>query len=208
MADYKTEQRLYGLGYNYVCGIDDSAVGNFAGSVFMSAVIFPHSLDFQNLIPGLNDSKQKSEDQRNILYQQIKQHALAYSTGTASVPEIDKLNIYWAKFLAARRAIEALSIAPDYVLIDGGTEIPGIDIPQSAVVKGDQKSYSIAAASILAKVDADVHICKLAQLVHPDHEWASNKAYYSANLIAALRKHGKNEWHRQKYVAKFLKETK
>lgn len=203
-ASDKEERKLWDEGYNYVCGCDESGMGCFAGDVYVSTVIFPADIDYKNLMPGLNDSKAKSAEQREVLYKQIKDNALAYSVATASVEEIDKLNIYWARFLAARRALNKLKIQPDYVVIDGNKEIPEISIPQHAIVKGDRKSISIAAASILAKTDRDAYMKEIAALVHPDHDWASNKSYYSKQTIDAIKKHGKNKYHRQKYVAKYL----
>ena len=194
------------MGYKFVVGIDESGMGSFAGDVYVAAVIFEEGIDHKALMPGLNDCKKKSPQKREILYDQIKKHALAYSVATASVAEIDKLNIYWARFLAARRAIDKLSIRPDFVLIDGNKEIPEIDIDQMAIVKGDSKSVSIAAASILAKVERDIHIVKLADFVHEDYDWKENKSYYSLKQIEAIKKHGKTKWHRQKYVAKYLLE--
>jgi ribonuclease HII len=200
------EKGLRVLGYNNICGIDDTALGCFAGAVLCGAVIFPADIDFKKLMPGLNDSKKKTDEQRRVLYKQIQEHALAYATGSASVAEIDEMNIYWARFLAARRALEKLQIKPDYVLMDGNKEIPEIYIPQHAIVKGDAKSVSIAAASILAKVERDDHIDELAAKVHPDYEWIKNKSYYSPEHVAAIKKHGKTPWHRKKYVDKYLTE--
>jgi len=190
--------------YQYIGSCDESGCGSLGLEVFCSVVIFPPYIDYKNLLPGLNDSKQKTPQQRLELYPKIKQYALDYSVATASVQEIDELNIYWAKFLAFRRAIDSLTIKPDYILIDGDKEIPEIKIEQKALVKGDSLSISIAAASILAKVDHDARVDEISKLVHPDYEWNKNKTYYSAEHIAALKKHGKTQWHREKYVRKFL----
>lgn len=200
------EDRLYLNGYNYVAGVDESGMGSFAGDVYVAAVILPKTIGINHklLLPGLNDSKKKTAEQREKLYELVKEHALAYAVGTASVAEIDELNIYWARFLAARRAISQLSISPDFILIDGNKEIPKIDIDQLAIVKGDGKNVSIAAASILAKVERDRHIMELADLVHEDYNWKNNKSYYCTKQVAAIKKHGKTKWHREKYVAKYL----
>lgn len=203
-ANSKYEQELYNQGYKCVVGCDESGMGCFAGDVYVAVVIFPKDIDYKTLLPGLDDSKKKSPEQRQVLYKQIKENALDYAVSTASVKEIDELNIYWARFLAARRALSTLSIKPDYVLIDGNREIPEIDIQQTAIVKGDQKSISIAAASILAKEDRDAYMDELAAKVHPDYDWANNRSYYCKKTIEALKKHGKTVWHRQKYVAKYL----
>lgn len=198
------EEDLYGKGHKHVAGVDESGMGCFAGDVYVGIVILPQGIDHKNLLPGLDDSKKLTLEQREELYGLIKQHALDYHVATASVEEIDKLNIYWARFLAANRALEKINIKPDYILIDGNREIPDIEIPQTAVVKGDGKSISIAAASILAKVERDRHIDKLASKVHADYNWISNKSYYSKGHVEAIKKHGKTKYHREKYVRKYL----
>lgn len=204
VANSVEEDRLYKSGYTNIAGVDESGMGCFAGEVYVSAVILPQDIDYKSLLPGLNDSKKKSPQQRESLYKDIIKYASAYAVATASVAEIDELNIYWARFLAARRALNALSIKPDYVIIDGNKEIPEISTPQHAIVKGDQKSISIAAASILAKVERDEHIIELAGLVHEDYKWVDNKSYYCPKQIEAIKKHGKTKWHREKYVSKYL----
>lgn len=210
MANNNEEIALIAQGYNLICGVDESGVGCYAGDVYVGAVIFPTNIDYKNLLPGLNDSKQKTPKERNVLYNLIHKYALVYSTASASVEEIDRLNIYWAKFLAARRALEKLSIRPDYVIIDGNKTIPEITTPQHAIVKGDAKSISIAAASILAKVERDMHIDELARLVHPDFDWINNKSYHCRAQIEAVKKHGKTIYHRQKYyetlITKYVEE--
>jgi len=206
VANASEENGLAEKGYKHIAGVDESGMGCFAGDVYVAAVIFPIGIDYKTLMPGLNDSKTKTPEQREVLYKQIKQHALTYAVATASVKEIDELNIYWARFLAARRALNSLMIAPDYVIIDGNKVVPEIDTDQHAIVKGDQKSISIAAASILAKTDRDAYMDKLAKLVHSDYGWETNRSYYCKQTITALKKHGKTEWHRQKYVAKYLAE--
>ena len=204
VANSVEENSLFQQGYKVIAGVDESGMGSFAGDVYVGVVVFPLGIDYKALMPGLNDSKQKSAEQRNILYSQIKNCALDYAVATASVEEIDKLNIYWARFLAARRALNMLKVKPDYIIIDGNKVIPEITTPQHAIVKGDGKSISIAAASILAKVDRDIHIEALAELVHVDYDWKNNKSYYAEKQIEAIKKHGKTPWHRQKYVEKYL----
>ena len=204
VANNNEELSLHSQGYKYVAGVDESGMGSFAGDVYVAVVILPHNIDYKKLLPKINDSKSLRAEQRVSLYPLIKKYALAYATGTASVEEIDDINIYWARFLAARRAILSLKIEPDYIIIDGNKEIPDITIPQHAIVKGDQKSISIAAASIIAKVDRDTHIEELAEQVHEEYDWKNNKSYYSVKHVNAIRKHGKALGHRQKYVKKFL----
>lgn len=208
VANASEENRLVEQGNKYICGVDESGCGTFVGDVYVAAVVFPIGIDYKVLMPGLNDSKKKKAEQRNILYKQIKEHSLCYAVATASVKEIDELNIYWARFLAARRAISYLPIVPDYVIMDGNKEIPDIDINQHAIVKGDSKSISIAAASILAKVDRDAYMDDLAKKVHSDYALENNRGYYCKETISALQKHGKTKWHREKYVAKYLVESR
>lgn len=200
------EKKLNDLGYKLIAGCDESGMGSFAGDVYTAIVIFPENIDYKTLMPGLNDSKTKTPEQRNVLYKLIIKYALAYYVESASVQEIDNLNIYWARFAAVKRAVEKISIKPDYILMDGNKTIPNINIQQHAIVKGDSKSISIAAASILAKVERDKHIDHLASLVHPDYNWISNKSYYSTDHVDAIKKHGKTIYHRQKYVSKYIQE--
>jgi len=204
IANADEENKLILSGYKYIAGVDETGTGSLAGDVYVSAVIFPVGIDFKTLLPGLNDSKTKNTEQRNKLYPLIKQYALDWSVATASVEEINELNVYYARFLAARRALDKLNIKADYVLMDGNKIIPEVITPQHAVVKGDQKSISIAAASILAKVDRDKYVVELAKEVHDDFNWVNNKAYYCQAHVAALKKYGKTKWHRNKFVEKFV----
>ena len=203
-ANDENETKLWKKGYNYVLGCDESGMGSLAGNVYVAVVIFPIGIDYKKLLPGINDSKKLTPGKRERLCPLIKKYAIDYSVQTASIEEIRIHNIYWARFIAARRAIEALNIKPDYVLMDGNAKIPEINIPQSTLVKGDTRSISIAAASILAKVDRDEYIEKLSHKVHDDYGWASNKAYYSEKHVNAIKKYGKTEWHRHKFVKKYL----
>lgn len=201
-ANYENE--LIQKGYKFIAGVDEVGCGSLMGQVVMACVIFPVNIDYKTLLPGLNDSKQMNAEKRDKLYPIIKQHALCWSAAEASVEEIDQLNIYWAKFLAARRALAKLNIKPDYILMDGNKVIPEVEIPQTAIVKGDGKSISIAAASVLAKVDRDRYIVELAKEVNPEYGWAENKGYYTEQHIGALKKYGKTVYHRAKYVEKFI----
>jgi ribonuclease HII len=204
VADDKYERDLIKRGFKYIGSVDESGLGSFVGNLYSAVVIFEPNVDYRRLMPGLNDSKQKTSKQREILYEQVKGCALDYAIGTADKYEIDKLNVYWAKWVAIRRAIKKLKITPDYILMDGNKKIPEIDIPQSAIVKGDGKCFSIAAASILAKVERDEYMRELAKLVHKDYGWESNKGYYCKGQIEAIRKYGATKFHRNKYVEKFL----
>lgn len=204
MANDSYEKKIRAEGYNIVVGCDEVGCGSLCGDVYTCAIIFPPNINYKKLMPGLNDSKQKTAEQREILYGQIKNCALDFAIGTASVAEIDEINIYWAKFRAFRRALNSLKIKPDFVLIDGNKKIPEIEIPQQSIVKGDGISISIAAASILAKVERDRYMVELSKKVHSDYDWASNKGYYAPNHISALHKYGKTIYHRNKFVEKFV----
>lgn len=203
IANDEYERKLWAKGYKYVCCCDEAGTGSLGGDLYAAAVVFPPNIDYKTLLPGLNDSKQKTKEQREELYPLIKKYALAYSVQIATVKEINEYNVYWAKFIAIRRAISALPVEPDYVLMDGNAKVPDITIPQMAIVKGDSKSISIAAASILAKVDRDAYMIKLAAQVHEDYGWASNKAYYCKKHLEALKKHGRTKWHRDRFIRKF-----
>jgi ribonuclease HII len=203
VANDSNESKLISEGYKYIAGVDESGMGSFAGDIYVAAVILPAGIDYKTIFHGLNDSKQKNQKQREELYALIKKHAVAYSIQVATVQEVNEHNVYWARFIAARRALADLQTSPDYVLMDGNATIPEINIPQDALVKGDSKSISIAAASILAKVDRDKYMEDLATKVHEDYDWASNKAYYCKKHIEALRVHGKTEWHRDRFLRKF-----
>lgn len=200
------EKDLWESGFQYIGAVDESGMGSFAGAVYVALVILPVDIDYKNMLPGLNDSKKKTAEQREGLVSLIKKHSVAYCIESASVQEIDELNIYWARFAAVKRALNKIHPAPDYVLMDGDKQIPNISLPQKAIVKGDAKSISIAAASILAKVARDKHIDELAAKVHQDYGWIKNKSYYSVDHVAAIKKHGKTPYHREKYVRKYLPE--
>lgn len=205
MMSYDIESSLNNQGFNNIVGVDESGLGSGAGCIYVGAVMFPFGIDYIELLPGINDSKKLKEKDRLALYPLIKKYALAWCVNSASLQEIEEHNVYWARFMAARRAIEGLKVKPDFVLMDGNKTIPEINIEQMAVVKGDSKSVSIAAASILAKVDRDNHILELSKKVHSDFDWANNKAYCTKKHIEALKRHGRTEWHRSKFVNSMLK---
>lgn len=203
MATDLYEKQLVSQGYNYICGCDESGMGALAGNLWVGAVIFPKDMNY-SFLPGLNDSKQKTPAQREVLYELVKKYALDYATEIGTVEEIDRLNVYWARFAAMNRALNKLRIKPDYILMDGNKKIPNINIPQMAIVKGDAKSYTIAAASILCKVERDRYMVELAKLVPEEFGWKDNKAYWCEQHVSAFKKYGKTKWHRQKYIEKLL----
>lgn len=176
-----------------ICGVDEAGRGPLAGPVSAAAVI----LDQTNPIPGLNDSKKLSEKQRDKLAPLIRERALAWAVAYASVEEIDEYNILQATLLAMKRAVQALSIQPQRVLVDG-LYCPDTGIPSEAIVKGDSKVAAIAAASILAKTDRDALMLQLHEQ-HPLYGFDIHKGYPTAAHLAALRMHGVTGVHRKSF---------
>lgn len=187
-------------GFQVVCGVDEAGRGPLAGPVFAAAVVLaPNSM-----IDGLNDSKKLSEKKREVLYEQIKNSAVAYNIAFATEKEIDEMNILNATFLAMRRAVEGLSVSPDIALIDGNRS-PVLNIPTRTVVKGDSLSASIAAASILAKVERD-RLMKILDEKYPQYAFEKHKGYGTKLHIEAIRKFGPCEIHRKSFLKKILGE--
>lgn len=176
-----------------VCGVDEAGRGPLAGPVSAAAVI----LDPDNPIDGLADSKKLSERQRDQLAPIICERALAWAVAYADVEEIDRLNILQATLLAMRRAVLALGIRPQQVLVDG-LYCPDTGIPSVAIVKGDSKVAAISAASILAKTARDALMLELHE-VYPNYGFASHKGYPTAVHLAALREHGVSIVHRKSF---------
>ncbi len=177
-----------------VAGVDEAGRGPLAGPVVAAAVI----LRAEDCPDGLNDSKKLSATRRAALEVEIKARALCWGLGVASVEEIDDLNILWATMLAMTRAVDALTHDCAHVLVDGN-RLPRWDRPSTAIVEGDAKCLSIAAASILAKEARDRMMVEAA-LAHPQYGWASNKGYGSAQHLAALRTHGPTPLHRRSFA--------
>lgn len=182
----------------YICGIDEVGRGPLAGPVVAGAVILPKDCN----ILYLNDSKQLSEKKREELYDVIMKEAVAVGIGYASHQRIDEINILQATYEAMRQAISKLSVKPDVLLNDAVT-IPGIDIRQVPIIKGDAKSVSIAAASIVAKVTRDRLMLEFDQ-VYPKYHFADNKGYGSAAHIEALKKYGPTPIHRRSFIGNFI----
>ena len=179
---------------NLLCGVDEAGRGPLAGAVFAAAVI----LDSRHPIKGLADSKLLSAKRREILAIEIKQHALAYCVATASVAEIDAINILQATLLAMKRAIEGLSICPDEVLVDG-LYVPRVAIPSRAIVEGDRTIAEISAASILAKTARDDDMRQW-DVRYPQYGFAQHKGYGTRAHIEALHRVGPCEIHRESFA--------
>jgi len=184
--------------YTYICGVDEVGRGPLAGPVVAGAVILPKDCR----ILYINDSKQLSEKKREELYEIIREQAAAYAVGYASPERIDEINILQATYEAMREAIRALSPQPDILLNDAVT-IPGISIPQVPIIKGDAKSITIGAASILAKVTRDRLMAEYDK-IYPDYDFAGNKGYGSAGHIEALKKYGPTPIHRRSFLKNII----
>ncbi|MEG1614034.1 MAG: ribonuclease HII [Oscillospiraceae bacterium] len=195
---YEYEQQALNEGFKLVCGIDEAGRGPLAGPVFAAAVILPMGCE----IGGINDSKKLSEKKREQLFDIITEKALAYSIATSTEKEIDEINILRATFLAMNRAVDGLLLKPDIALIDGNQK-PGLEIEQRTIVKGDAKSISIAAASILAKVSRDRYMLKLAQ-VYPEYHFEKHKGYGTKLHYEMLEEYGVSDIHRRTFLKKIL----
>lgn len=194
---WKYEHACYDDGFEIICGVDEAGRGPLAGPVCAAAVILPRDLE----IEGLNDSKKLTEKRRELLYDIIVEKAIAYGIAFASEQEIDAINILQATFLAMRRALEALSVKPDMVLVDGNRE-PDLAMPLKTIVKGDSLSANIAAASILAKVTRDRFMLEQDAL-YPQYGFAIHKGYGTKAHYTALTNHGACPIHRLSFLKKF-----
>ena len=182
--------------HGIVCGIDEAGRGPLAGDVYAAAVILGDDV----FIDGLNDSKKLSEKKREQLFDEIIEKADAYCIATATAAEIDELNILGATFLAMKRACDGLEIKAEYALIDGN-RTPALDIPAEAVVKGDSKSASIAAASILAKVARDRYMRELDEK-YPEYQFCKHKGYGTKLHYEMLAQYGMCPEHRRSFFKK------
>lgn len=180
-----------------ICGVDEAGRGPLAGDVYAAAVILPPEL----VIPGLNDSKKLSEARREELAPVIREKALAWCVASASVEEIERLNILQAALLAMRRAVEGLKLQPDYALVDGN-QLPGLQIETATVLQGDAKSASIAAASVLAKTARDASLRELDDQ-YPQYGFAAHKGYGTKAHYEAIDQYGLCPAHRPSFLRKY-----
>ena len=187
-------------GFACVCGVDEAGRGPLAGPVCAAAVILPPDIQ----IEGLNDSKKLTDKKRRALYDVIVERAVSYGIAFADEQEIDEINILQATFLAMRRAVEKLTVAPDIALIDGN-RAPGLSCRERTIVHGDALSASIAAASILAKVTRD-RLMEDYDAQYPQYGFAVHKGYGTQRHYAALREFGACPIHRQTFLRKFYGE--
>lgn len=192
MTEY--ERQCYAQGYKLVAGIDEVGRGPLAGPVVAAVVILEEGV----VIPGVNDSKKLSEAKREFLYDEIKSKALAVGVGMAEVELIDEINILNATYVAMKKALEALPIKPDFILLDAVT-LKDVDIPQQGIVKGDALSHSIAAASIIAKVERDRLISSYDNL-YPEYKFSKHKGYGTKEHMDCIRRLGLLPVHRRSFT--------
>ena len=184
--------------YSYICGIDEAGRGPLAGPVVAGAVILPKDCR----ILYINDSKKLSEKRRNELFDIIKEEAVTYGIGIIDAARIDEINILQATYEAMHEAVNKLAVKPDILLNDAVT-IPGIDVKQIPIIKGDAKSLSIAAASVLAKVTRD-RIMEEYDKKYPEYGFAKHKGYGTKQHIQALEQFGASPIHRRTFITKFV----
>lgn len=194
MPDFSLESALWQHGWPRVAGVDEAGRGCLAGPVVAAAVVLAPDMR----IDGLDDSKKLTPAARETLFEIIVADALAVGIGKGSPAEIDELNILHASLAAMRRAVQNLALTPDYLLIDGNCPIADAPWPQETVVKGDARSLSIAAASIVAKVTRDRLMVRLHD-DYPEYGWDGHKGYPTASHYAALRTHGPSPHHRRSF---------
>jgi len=196
------EKKYYLDGKKYIAGIDEVGRGPLAGPVCAAAVILPEGL----IIDGINDSKKLSEKKRELLYDEIVEKAVAWSVVFVEPEIIDEINIRKATHLAMENAVQKLSIKPEFLLVDGNDNI-SFGIPCEYIIKGDAKSQSIAAASIVAKVTRDRYMIEMDEK-YPEYGFARNKGYGTKEHMDALRKYGPCPLHRKTFITKILEERK
>ena len=194
------EKSFYDKGYKVIAGVDEAGRGPLAGDVYAGAVIFRPG----TMIEGLNDSKKISPKKRDLLFDEIKEKAISWSVGVATVAEIEEFDILNATFLAMRRAIEGLSVTPDFVMVDGNQHIRRLEIENEPVIKGDSLSMSIAAASILAKVSRDRYMEEMAKK-YPEYEFCGHKGYGTKRHAELIREFGPCPIHRLSFLKNIFK---
>ena len=191
----KIDNSVYDEGYEYICGIDEAGRGPLAGPVVVAAVIMPKD----SMIEGVNDSKKVSEKKREKLYDLITEEAIAYGVGIVDQNEIDRINILNATKAGLTEAVKSLKQKPDVILVDALTNIDTEGIQYRSIIKGDAKSYNIAAASIIAKVTRD-RIMREWDKIYPQYGFEKHKGYGTAAHIAAIKEYGLCPLHRLSFV--------
>lgn len=192
--DFLYENEAYSKGYAYVCGIDEAGRGPLAGPVYAAAVILPK--DYSHEI--LNDSKKLSEKRREQVFEDIVRDCVSFAVAAATESEIDEINILNASFLAMKRAVLGLSLKPDFAYVDGD-KLPHTGIKEEAIIKGDAKCMSVAAASVIAKVSRDRHMLELAEK-YPEYRFDRHKGYGTALHYQMIEKYGISPVHRKTFL--------
>lgn len=198
--DLTIEQRLWDAGWAHIAGIDEAGRGALAGPVCAAAVILPNQPERTRILAGVRDSKQMTQRQRERFEPLVKEVALVWGIGFATAAEIDEIGILPATRLAAKRAVDTLSPTPNYLITDY-LKLPAINIPQEYFVKGDMRSLTISAASVLAKTARDAHMRQLADQF-PGYALSRHKGYGTKAHRAAIQKLGKSPIHRQSFQIK------
>jgi len=193
------DEAIRNEGYTILCGVDEAGRGPLAGPVFAAAAVFMPDVE----IEGLNDSKKLSEKKREALFDIITERAEDYCVASASVDEIERLNILQATFLAMTRAVEGLRVNPGLVLVDGNRTPPAVTRPVHTIIKGDSLSASIAAASVLAKVSRDRLLVEMDR-EYPQYCFAKHKGYGTALHMEMIRKYGPSPVHRMSFLKNIL----
>lgn len=192
------EKEFYDRGVNYIAGIDEAGRGPLAGPVVVACVLLPKD----SMIEGVNDSKKVSENKREKLYDLIIQEAISYGVGIVYQEEIDEINILQATKKALTMAITQMETNPNIIMVDALNGIDTLGIPYKSIIKGDAKCYSIAAASIIAKVTRD-RIMREWDKVYPEYGFAAHKGYGTAKHIAAIKEYGPCPIHRRTFIKNF-----
>lgn len=195
----KIEEEIYSEGNELICGIDEAGRGPLAGPVVVAAVVMPKD----SMIEGVNDSKKISEKKRELLYEKIIEEAITYGVGIIDQKEIDKINILNATKEGLTMAVSELDPKPNFIIVDALNKINTLGIPYKSIVKGDAKCYSIAAASIIAKVTRD-RIMRQWDEVYPQYGFGKHKGYGTAEHIKAIKEHGICPLHRMSFVKNIL----
>ena len=197
------EREMTQLGAQYIAGVDEVGRGPFAGPVVCAAVILP--LEKKNLIEGIDDSKKLKEGERERLAELIRERAIAYKICEVDNKTIDRINILQATKLCMKQAVEGLAVEPDVVFVDGNFKID-ISFPQQTLIKGDALSYSIGAASILAKVYRDRLMCEFDK-IYPQYGFAKHKGYGTKMHRDAIREYGLCEIHRRTFIKNYSEDS-
>ena len=193
------DKEFFNMGMKYVCGIDEAGRGPLAGPVVVASVILPEN----SMIEGVNDSKKISESKREKLYDIILEEAISYGIGIIYQDEIDEINILQATKKGLHEAVANMDVKPNVILVDALTGIDTLGIPYKSIIKGDAKSYSIGAASIIAKVTRD-RIMREWDKIYPEYGFAGHKGYGTAKHIEAIKEYGLTPIHRRSFCKNFI----